>query len=107
MRHCDRHSIEERDALFVILGTPQRIALGLSCHPQLVQAEPPGIGRDDAGRGAVTASDNLVDGTAKQLPPQGRSLLPKRSNATMTGMRIKNGTPVLSLNRTAPAVPVH
>ena len=71
MRHCDRHSVEERDALFVIFGTLERIALGLSCHSQLVQAEPPGIGCYDAGRGAVTAANDLVDGTASNSHRRG------------------------------------
>ena len=51
-----------------VLRPFQWIALGLLAHPELMQRKPTRIGGHDAGRGAIAAANDLVDGTTVQQP---------------------------------------
>src|SRR3546814_7972564 len=68
MRHAHGHSVEQCQPLCPVFRPLLGIALELLRHPKFVQCEPARVRRDNTGRGAVTATYDLVYGPAEQEP---------------------------------------
>src|SRR3546814_14192165 len=88
MRHAHGHSVEQCQPLCPVFRPLLGIALELLRHPKFVQCEPARVRRDNTGRGAVTATYDLVYGPAEQAPfllGQGNRLRLVRSDERRVG----------------------
>jgi hypothetical protein len=68
VRHRRGHGIEKGGPLLLVLCALERIALGLIGKPELLEREPPRIGRDNARRRSVTANHDMIDWPPRQQP---------------------------------------